>query len=110
MQSAKFCKSTHTADAGVSGVCDFAEIVHHLMAVVGAERDEMIDRLRRRVNGLHCGVHINITVEVVRFVKIPLSVLLDVAEMDEMNPRAHLGQDRGNIVFRIRTKRAAANA
>jgi hypothetical protein len=34
MQSAKFCKSTHTADAGVSGFVTFAEIVHHLMAVV----------------------------------------------------------------------------
>ena len=65
MQTAQFRKPTHAADAGVAGVRDLAHVVHHLVAVVGAEGDEVVDGLGGLVNGLHRGVHVDIAVEMI---------------------------------------------
>lgn len=109
MQTSQFCKPAHAADAGVAGVCDLADIIHHLMAVIRAEGDEMINLLGRFVNGFHRRVHIDISIEMIGLVKIALTVLFYIPEVNEMNSRAHFCKDRWNVVLRIRAQRTAAD-
>jgi glycine betaine/choline ABC-type transport system substrate-binding protein len=65
MKPAQFGEPAHTADAGITRVCDLANVVHHLMPVVGAEWDEVIDGLGSFEDRFHRSVHVDITVEMV---------------------------------------------
>ena len=65
MKTSQLGKPAHSSDTRVTRVGYLAEVVHHLMSVVGPKRYKVIHLLCGLVNDLHRRIHVYIAVEMI---------------------------------------------
>lgn len=98
LQSAKLGKPSQSADAGVAGIGLLAQVVHHLVSVVGAHGDGGAAALLHQEEGFHHVVHVYVSFQVVCFVEVAFGIALRAAQVDEVDAVGKLLHEGGTVV------------
>ena len=109
-QSAQFGQSAQAADARVAGVGLLAQVVHHLVSVVGTHGDGDAAALLQFEEGLHHAVHVDVALQVVGLVEVSFSVALGGAQVHEVDTVGEAGHHGGAVVGAADAERTGAEA
>ena len=110
LQSAKLGQSAQAADAGVAGIGLLAEVVHHLMPVVGTHGDGHAAALLHLEEGFHDVVHVYVALQVIGLVEVAFGVALGAAQVDEVDAVGKAGHQGGAVVGAAYAQGAGAEA
>ncbi len=103
-------QTAHAPVAGIARVGPAAEVVAHLVPVVGPHRDAHPAPLLHLKQRLHHSVHVHIALKQVGLVEIALSIALGRAQMHEAHPVAELPHHRHAVVVGPHPERTCAEA
>ena len=99
LQPPQLSQPSQPSDAGIAGIhACFAEVINHLVPVIGTDGDGNAAPLLHFEEGTHHGGHIDITFQVVGLVEVAFGVALGAAEVDEVDAVAKLAHHRREVI------------
>ena len=103
-EAAKLGKATQAAVEGVAGVGGAAQIIAHLVSVVGADRNRTLLTLLDLKQSTHHIVHRHITLQMISLVEVTVGISLGTTQVDKADPTAKLTHHSRAIVIATHTK------